>query len=115
MNLFGGFYSSVWKELSIVSVRLFEELQLFCREKNDVITNTHNNSSVFPAAILCQGAGRLQSLLHLRHILASRVRIPAQLPTSSESTVLAAKFLCATCTSQLSFALELPRINCTAQ
>lgn len=59
MNLFGGFYSIVWKALSIVSISLFEKLQLFCRVKNYVITNACSNSHVLPAAIPGQGAGWL--------------------------------------------------------
>lgn len=98
----------LWKELSIASVSLLEKLELFCREKTDAITSTRSNFQVFPAAILCQGAGRLQSLLHLRHVLEWEVHIPAQLLTGSESTILPAKFSCAICISRLSFALKSP-------
>lgn len=118
INCTGGYefvWVFLWKELSIASVSLLEKLELFCREITDAITSTRNNFQVFPAAILCQGAGRLQSLLHLRHVLEWEVRIPAQLLTGSESTILPAKFSCAICSSRLSFALKLPPINCTAQ
>lgn len=50
MNLFGGFYSIVWKVLSVGSVSLFEKLQLHCRVKNYVITDACSNSHVLPAA-----------------------------------------------------------------
>lgn len=59
MNLFGGFYSIVWKVLSIGSVSLFEKLQLFCRVKNYMTTDAYGNSHILPAAIPCQGAGGL--------------------------------------------------------
>lgn len=105
----------IWRKvLPICSVSLFEKLQLFCRVKKYKIIDANSNSHVLLAAIPCQGAWGCSPLAPeaLRHTLEQERSFPAQLLTSSWSTILAGKFLCGSCILQFSFVLKLPWTNC---